>query len=367
MNFRYGFLCLIIALNCSLADAAMVCSGLFDPGKVEIDKTIVTWYMSMAMPGERWISRDPNTGKREILLFSPTGGHRDYTRTAHLENVELTKDAPDSDRTYYAKVSLNRSTQHISTVLHPIAETTNLNKMIDKTVDFTWETYLKQEVVTTHEIEQFKKTEAELAPQRKINFITTTLEGETAAIMRVYDGSPYPFSFLGARPEYFEKVSGDARLPIERRYPHLSIRADSPYVFEAGRLAKADNFDNGLEYQFYNLGAYLMTKFGFLGVATPEYFVHGRIYAEITTRHLKHYMREREKGGLGFNILAASRNDGPMTPVPKNTNYEDLKIDRNENSKFIVYLTVKDFISKFYRMIEMKDAAEVYPETNPNR
>ena len=272
------------------------------------------------------------------------------------------KGAADDDRTYYAKVSLNRSTGKSTTELYSIHETTSLNKMIDKTVELTWDTYLKQDVVTPKEIEQFKATEAELAPQRKVNFITTTLEGETAAILRMYDGSPYPFSFLGARPTHFEKVSGDIRLPIERRYPHLFIRENSPYVFEAGRLAKADNFDDGLEYQFYNLGAYLMSKFGVLGVATPEYLVHGRIYVEITTRHLKHYMRDREKGGLGFQLFAASRNGSLMFKVHENTRYEDLQIERNENSKFILYLTVQNFVSNFYQNIQIKNAAEVYPE-----
>lgn len=364
MNFRIGFLFLTIALISTEAYAttAMVCGDLFGSSKIEVSETIVTWYMPLAMPGERWIERDPKTGIRKVAIFSPTGGHLDYTRTALLQNVELAKNASDEDRTYYAKVSLNRSTQQVKTELFPIDETAKLSHMIDKTVEFTWDSYLKQEIVTPQEIAQFKATEAELAPQRKINFITTTQDGETAAIMRVYDGSPYPFSFLGARPTHFEKVSGDERLPIERRYPHLSIRGESPYVFEAGRLAKDENFDDGLEYQFYNLGSYLMTKFGFLGVASADYFHDGRVHAEITTRHLKHYMRAREKRGLGFKLLAAARKGGPMTLVPKNTTYEDLQIERDENSKFIVYLNVHEFISNFYQKIETKNAAEVYPE-----
>jgi hypothetical protein len=340
----------------------MVCGDLFGPSKIEVSETIVTWYMPLAMPGERWIDRDPKTGIRKVAIFSPTGGHLDYTRTALLQNVELSKDASDSDRTYYAKVSLNRSTQQVKTELFPINQTANLNKMIDKTVEFTWETYLKKEIVTPQEVEQFKATEAELAPQRKINFITTTQDGETAAITRVYDGSPYPYSFLGARPTHFEEVSGDVRLPIERRYPHLSIRSESPYVLEVGRLAKAENFDDGLEYQFYNFGSYLMTKFGFLGVASAEYFHDGRVYAEITTGHLERYMRDREEGGLGFKLMAASRKGKPMTPVKGNLTYEDLKIDPKEKSKFIVYLPIYEFISNFYQKIEMKKAAEVYPE-----
>jgi len=362
MNFRIGLICITIALTAPAAHAAMECSHLFRSSKIEISDTTVTWYMPIAMPGERWISLDLRTGRKKIEIFSPTGGHRGYTKPGILKNVILMKGAPDADRTYYAKLSLNRNTGESTTELYSIAETASLNKMIDKTVDFTWETYLKQDVVTPQEVLQFKETEAELAPQRKVNFITTTLEGDTAAILRLYDGSPYPFWFLGARPEYFEKVSGDARLPIERRYPHLEIRSKSPYVFEAGRLAKADNFENGLEYQFYNVGAYLLNKFGFLAVATPEYILDGRIYAEITTRHLKHYMRAREKGGLGFKVLAASRNDGPMKKVPENSSYEDLQIERTENSKFIVYLTVQEFISKFYQEIGVKDAADVYPE-----
>jgi hypothetical protein len=363
---RTAFLFILFSFSLH-SEAAPQCRDIFTtrvsskPQKVEVSQSIVTWYAPIAMPGEKWIVRDPQTGRRRVQYFRPADGR---SRVGEFGNIELSKNARDDERTYYARASLNKATGMLTAELFPIEETPSLTKMIDQTVELTWETYLKQGTVSDREIEEFKKTEAELAPQRKVNFVTTTQEGQTATVLRLFDGSPYPFTFFGDHPSHFEKVSGDPRLPIERRYPRLqaAMREKSNYVFEAGRLAKIDGFDDGLEYQFYNLGAYLMQKFGYLGVSMPAYARDGRIYIEVTARHVRHYMRPRAKGGMGFKLFAAAVNGKEMTLVnPEAESSLAARRDDHE-SKFVLYLNVSDFISNFYQTIEVRSAKQAYPD-----
>lgn len=338
---------LLIGSLSSPVTAAPLCQAIFQAPaqkqtqKIDVDKTTVTWYGPIAI----------DTADLQYL--------------AERFEIKWAPGATRDARTYFSTISLNRETNKSTVLLEPIQETARLTALTDSRLELTWDTYLRMSVVTPAEINEFKQTEAELAPQRKVNFETSTSDGRTLAIMRLYDGSPYPFSYLGEKPRYFEKVSGDPRMPIERRYPHLSrsLRSESDYVFELGRLAKVDEFPDGLDYQLYNAGSYFMGKFGFLGVAMPEYIEKGRVCIEITGKHLKHYMRPREKGGMGFHLFAAAMNKQPMNEVKPGATFESLGLKRDDHeAKFVLYLTVAEFISNFYQKVELRPAEEVYPD-----
>ena len=101
--------------------------------------------------------------------------------------------------------------------------------MVDKNFEVTWSVYKEAGTVSDVEIAQFQAHEKALDPQRKVTFATSTKAGELVAVVRLYDGSPFPATFLGQGPLFTETPKGDPRLPIERRYPDLNFRKNGKY------------------------------------------------------------------------------------------------------------------------------------------
>ena len=268
---------------------ALSCAKLFGKTNIDFGQTVTTWFSAVELGyHDKLISKDLKTGKKRLAYLEHENA-RDGSGA--FDNIFIMPDANDGASSYFAKTSYNRKTSKVKMELHPIEDSGKLTQLTDKTLDLTWSAYQKLAVVSKAEIDTFKVSETELSPQRKVTFITTTQSGRSLAVMRVYDGSPFPASFLGGLARQHEAPLTDPRLPIERRYPHLQLREQSQYIFEAGRLAKSEDIAEMLEFQFYNLGSYFMTKFGFLGVGPRDYIEHGRIYIEITGKFLETYMK----------------------------------------------------------------------------
>ncbi len=328
--------------------SAPLCSQVFvshQEKAIPIDETVTEWYTTVEMGyHEKWIAKDLDTGIRKVeVVLSDT----DPSKSIRLHNVALSPDAKDDSSSYYALMSRNQLTKVVDATLYPINSTQNLSAFVDKNFQLVWDVYLKKHVVTPKEIEDFKKTESELAPQRKVTFVTKSQSGKLLAVLRLYDGSKFPTVFL-TDPHHIESPITDPRLPIERRYPELKLRGKTQYIFEAGRLAKSEEVQDILPYEFYNIGSYLFSKFSSQGKAPPEYWKAGRVYIEITGEHLEYYMKSFRDGGMGFHLFAKAPDGKKMLRVAEGTNFAAVKDVRTKpESKFVLYLGINDFVNQF--------------------
>lgn len=355
---------LLVSGQLHARSAAHSCARLFEGSNkskvIDYDQTITNWYFAVELGfHDKLIEQNMKSGMKKLLFLdheNPRDGSASYS------NIFMMPKTDDNASSYFAKNSINRKSNKVEMILHPIEESKSLTNMTSKDMELTWNTYLKKNVVSKAEIETFKAAEEELSPQRKITFVTTTQRGRTLAIMRVYDGSPFPAMYMGRLGRQHEAPVTDVRLPIERRYPHLPLREKSQYIFEAGRLAKSEDIQGMLEYKFYNLGSYFMTKFGFAGVGPRDYIQNGRLYIEITGQYLETYMKSKEDGGMGFHLYAAQVGNQKMKLVDPKTTYKSLKVKPNTEDKFVMYLTTAEFINNFYMEVRVgtpEEAAEM--------
>lgn len=308
---------------------------------------------------DKILKMNTDRGLWEIAAIIP---EKRKQRTIPLENVLLMPGTRNDDASYYAKMTVDKKTKKDVIEFYPISDSKKIINLLDKHLDLTWQTYLKMGTVKADEIEAFKRTEYELPPQRKVTFVNSDPKsGKTLAILRLYDGSPFPTSYFSDLATHHEAPDTDPRIPIERRYPNINFRKESPYIFEPGRIAKSSELEEGvLNYQFYQVAFYFLTKFGFLMTGPTEFFVKGRVYVEVTARGVPRYMNSVSDGGLGFH-LAYIINGRPKKA--DKLSLSDLNLDpENTEVKYILYSPIQEFINNHYGEQKVRPASEVYPD-----
>jgi hypothetical protein len=324
------------------------CSSALEIQKIPYNQIITYWYFPIELGFHDKIIRRQK-GRRTIIAFAPAGSDAIET------NIRLMPGAEDDASSYYMKSSIVNGTPQTTYELYSMKDRHRLSAVVDRLFDLTWRTYQRKQIVPEVEIDGFKKTEDEMDPRRKVIFMATAKDGRPLAILRLYDGSPYPTSFLGEFSTQHEAPDTDPRIPVERRYPHIDFREESPFVFEPGRLASTGELEDVLHFSFYHTGGYLLNKFGFL-MAAPKLYVHkGRVYIEITERYLEDYMKNPDAGGMGFHLFAMARRKQKMKKVRGAPTYASLKLTpKDKNSKFILYMNVHEFINRFHTPLETR-------------
>jgi hypothetical protein len=295
------------------------------------EEMTMVWYTPMELGDyEADTRKDEQTGTYRFVRGTFTSGGQDFERDFANLRFEFMPDAEHDAAAYYAIASKNLGTGYLTVQLHSLNSEETLAKKIGQELNLVWNTYLKENTVSLSEIEEFKRLEANLPPQRKLTFVVKeTRSGRTLSVMRVYDGSPFPGVYYGDFGQIFDFREVDRRLPIELRYPEINFRDGTQHVFEAGRLAKDADIDLALERQFATLAGHLLGKYGFSG-QVPEGYSKGRIYIEITERNLKKFLRTRKNNGYGFTL------------------FKKLPKDGTTSQKYILYSTVSDFITNFW-------------------
>lgn len=327
--------------------------------RTNIANTVVEWSQVISLGvHEKLLIRDRIGGPWKIRVLQSISHSR--TVSQQFADVELMPGAHPADHLYYAVFSLDNRSGRLKGRLYGINSLNDIADSQNQRYELTWRTYQRTETVTDREIQQFKDAEDQLSPLRKITFFNSYRKGKAKAVVRVFDGSPVPVTFLTEFPYDFAIPRSDPRIPIELRYPQLRLRTDTQYVFEPGRLAKEDNVTDVLPYQLYAMAQHFLHKFGARMVAPSEYVHKGLIYAEVTGRHLKAYIGEN---GMGWELFAMARSGGPMQEVRGSVKYESLNVDASQtNDKFVIRMRLIDFISRFGQEVKTAPAAEVYPE-----
>lgn len=313
--------------------------------KLKREETFSIVYMAVDAGTNKKIVSSVGDGRREVLKALGASGELYEWHGMYLE-----PGVSEADRFYFGRLTRGFGATGFS--LFPLHDS-RIRILTDSAFEMTWSTYRDSNTVTEQEIRDFSQTEASLDPRRKITFTTETKKRQVISVVRLYDGSADPTFYLGHSREFDpnQKPSGDYQLPLERRYPHLNFREANHYVYEPGRQANSSYIEDSFTHQLGSIADFFVSKFGTARLA-PDDFREGRVYVELTGKHIKSYLAPRSRGGLGF-VLFAMTKDGRMERVPDNFDFSTLKIDRRETgTKYIAYKKIFDFVTDFVPLIQ---------------
>ncbi len=291
-------------------------------------------------------------------------GMRQPTQPVHKDipfDMQLDPDADPHVSSYFVKMTFNPVTSEFSYTLFSMEKAGPLHHLLNKPMQLTWKTYSREETVDPKDIASFKVDEKDLDPRRKITLVVRDKKnGAAMAIMRIYDGSPFPALFFGDKANSLSVPTTDPRTPLERRHPELDLRSISEYIFEPGRLARSLKYTgHAMGYLFAHFSSLLKMKYGFLGLAPPEFW-NGLVAAEITGRNLEKFMTAYDKGGWGFTLHAVVKKGEKAKLVKPGTTFKQLKTKKGDtDTKYIVYVRVKDMIENFHGPHRLAPETEV--------
>jgi len=215
--------------------------------------------------------------------------------------------------------------RHYFEAYRPLNQESDLKTEVSRHIKFVFETYRKRHLVAEDEISQFIEDEKALSPHRTAYFVyVNPSTHETAAVLRLFDGSSTPVAFAGPKGEV-QSNAGDSRLPIERTFPNLVLpeRKTGEPIYELGRLAKDPNVIDPIIPLCRTVTDHLFYKNGFLGDADSK----GVIYIDATAPMAKLY---KEK--YGFEIFA---------------NPKSLGIPSEKDQIYVLKISVKKFMELY--------------------